>query len=168
MKFCSPRCNIQFHVANRRNTTAAHFWAKVAVGAPNDCWEWTGTKDTHGYGQIRWRGKMRLAHRLALSLTDGDWNSRLLVCHSCDVPACCNPAHLWRGTYRDNTQDAIKKERFRTRPAGEINPSAKLAPDQVLAIRSNNAPTPEAAARFGVSYATIRDIRKRRTWRHLL
>jgi hypothetical protein len=33
------------------------------------------------------------------------------VLHHCDVRCCVNPAHLWLGTMKENTHDAIKKNR---------------------------------------------------------
>ena len=167
LKFCSLRCSTQFHGSKRRNTTPAQFWAKIAIGAPSECWEWIGTKDTHGYGQIRWHGKMCLSHRLALAFTDGDWESRLLVRHVCDNPPCCNPAHLCRGTYRDNTRDAIERGLFRTMPKGGDHPSAKLTDRQAMAIKRSSETTAEAAAKYGVCFSTIQQIRNGTTWRHL-
>lgn len=166
MRFCSRRCCLVFTNDQRKTKTAEQFWTRVAIGAPSDCWEWTSTKDTHGYGQIKWHGEMRLAHRLALSLTDGDWESRLLVRHTCDNKPCCNPAHLQRGTHRDNMQDAIERGRFRP-SKGDANGSAKLTGEQVLSIRSSKERTAEVASKFGVSMATVQHIRKRSTWRHL-
>ena len=166
LTFCSIRCANQFNTAKRSATTAAQFWADVSVGEPDECWPWTGAVDSHGYGQIRWHKKLCLSHRLALSLTDGDWQSRLLVCHSCDNPLCCNPTHLWRGTYRDNMQDMLKKCR-NNQPKGEAHRSAKLTPEQVLVIRSSDEPTAPLSARYGVSFVTIQLIRRRQTWRHL-
>ena len=73
------------------NQTAEQFWSRVAIGEPNACWEWTGYRSPAGYGQTAWKGKVWLAHRVALSLVDNDWGNKLPVCHSCDLPPCCNP-----------------------------------------------------------------------------
>ena len=35
-----------------------------------------------------------------------------IICHKCDRPGCINPDHLFSGTSKDNTQDAIRKGRF--------------------------------------------------------
>jgi hypothetical protein len=44
----------------------------------------------------------------------------LCVCHRCDVPACCNPEHLFLGTFKENNNDRAKKGRSYY-PVGELN-----------------------------------------------
>ena len=52
------------------------------------------------------------AHRAAYLYAGGKLGSaKPLVCHSCDNPPCCNPAHLWPGTNADNLQDMRDKGR---------------------------------------------------------
>jgi hypothetical protein len=87
------------------------FWSRVERGAEDDCWLWRGAKTSKGYGLLRWNGKMMRAHRLAYQLHYGDLPDESCVCHSCDVPLCCNPAHLWLGTVGDNARDMVRKDR---------------------------------------------------------
>jgi hypothetical protein len=54
------------------------------------------------------------AHRLAFALTKGE-PGLLHVCHDCDSPACCNPAHLCLGTPKTNAQDKVQRGRARGR-----------------------------------------------------
>lgn len=97
---------------------AARFWARVAKGAPNACWEWQGAKlsGNRGYGRIRRPGPQGMsgeigAHRLAWEVVHGAVPPGMSVLHQCDNPPCCNPAHLFLGTQLDNVHDMIQKGR---------------------------------------------------------
>lgn len=90
------------------------FWAKVDKRGPDDCWEWQAARMKCGYGQFRFRGAMVLAHRFAWEQANGPiTDPKLCVCHKCDNPACCNPAHHFLGDRRDNIHDAMSKRRMK-------------------------------------------------------
>jgi hypothetical protein len=86
------------------------FWEKVRVGADEDCWLWVGTANASGYGVFHYDGRYHLAHRIAWMLTYGSFPEPCGL-HKCDVPACCNPNHLFEGTQADNMRDAMTKGR---------------------------------------------------------
>ncbi len=85
------------------------FYTKVAVAGPSDCWEWLGRCDAAWYGHFQFNGKPIGAHRFAWWFSTGIWPGDLSVLHRCDNKACCNPAHLFLGTQKDNIQDAVRK-----------------------------------------------------------
>lgn len=92
------------------------FRARLPDGPAGECWPY-GRIPEH-YGSVQWRddtGRLRTiaAHRLAYMLAHGeDIPAGALVLHGCDVPACCNPAHLRLGTHADNQRDAIQRGRW--------------------------------------------------------
>lgn len=53
----------------------------------------------------------RPAHRVSYELLTG---KKLYHqgCHSCDIPACINPEHIFDGTQSQNMKDAVKKGRM--------------------------------------------------------
>lgn len=144
----------------------SRFWSKV--DRSGDCWIWTG-KLIDGYGCFsitsRWSV---LVHRLTFELTHGPIPPGLLVCHTCDNPPCCNPAHLWAGTNADNMADSIAKGR---RPRGEQKHGAKLTESNILAIRAQYAAggvtMQRIADQFGVTNQTISEIVHRQKWSHV-
>ena len=149
-----------------------YFWPKVSNrDQPDACWEWQGTR-SNGYGSFMTKGRNERTHRHTMELTMGRrLTSREFVCHRCDNPPCCNPAHLFIGTPADNIHDMIRKGRQRLNPLlGESSPVAKLTTDIVLAIRREYRPGvshQELADRYSVGTTTIGNILHRRTWRHV-
>jgi hypothetical protein len=59
------------------------------------------------------RGKQftTYAHRVAYVLANGPIEPGQVVMHTCDVPACVNPAHLKLGSQGDNNRDCFAKGR---------------------------------------------------------
>jgi len=129
------------------------FWAKVEILGPNDCWPWRGGFRGK-YGQIKVNGKKVGAHRVAYALDSRLSPEGFKVCHTCDNPPCCNPKHLFRGTSKDNAQDAVKKGRWNpghkggSRGKGELSNRRKLTQKEVDQIR-------RAAARGILTQAAI-------------
>lgn len=59
----------------------------------DECWLWTASVGSHGYGQIHWQGTTLVAHRLVYALLRGSDLGEVLH-HACDTKRCVNPAHL--------------------------------------------------------------------------
>jgi HNH endonuclease len=108
---------------------------------------------------------MLLAHRVSYVLHIGPIPPNLCVLHRCDVPSCCNPAHLSLGTIQDNNSDKVAKGR---QSRGEGHPRAKLSQDQVDLIRlirsSCKATMGDLAAWFGVSRGLVSLILQNKIW----
>lgn len=142
------------------------FFAKVDVRGPDECWEWKGCRDGNGYGRFRVLGHTFPAGRIALHFdgrSPGEWE---LACHRCDNPPCCNPAHLFVGTERENQADRATKGRSADL-RGTLNGRAKLRPADVRAIRSGTLDHTATGKQFGVSRTTVQHIRTGRRWGHL-
>jgi hypothetical protein len=67
------------------------------------CWTYTGALTRGGYGQIWWKGKNNLAHRVSYELHHGPAPAGLQLDHLCRNRACINPVHLEPVTARVNT-----------------------------------------------------------------
>lgn len=142
-----------------------------AIVKENGCWEFSGSRNYRGYGQIRdSSGRQTGAHRVAYDLCTGDIPKGMLVLHKCDNPPCINPEHLFLGTNQDNMDDMANKGR-RINYKGEELPQAKLTAEAVIEIlkeiAANRVENNTLADRYNVSPQTICDIKAGRTWKHV-
>ena len=139
-----------------------------SIPEPNTgCWIWTGKVDAYGYGLMTYHGQSRTvlkAHRVAFQEFVGQIPEGKCVCHSCDLPACVNPRHLWLGTPEENAADRLAKGR--SAKGCEVK-SSKLTGEIVLQIRAASGTMKELGKRFGVAPQTIHRVRQRQLWRHI-
>jgi len=84
--------------------------SRVAVTA-SGCWEWQGWRHPKGYGDMSYRCKNWRVHRLAYHLFRGPIPKGMVICHTCDNRPCCNPLHLFLGTFDTNNKDMAAKGR---------------------------------------------------------
>ena len=72
------------------------FRSRIAEGAPDECWQWTGAVNSKGYGVIVDGVDRRhvKARRLAYLVAHTDWNQTGEVRVTCGNRLCMNPAHM--------------------------------------------------------------------------
>lgn len=95
--------------------------AQIVKDEATGCWNWTGPyhkerpypSNRYGYINVMRRGKSRSVntHRAMWIALDGEIESTVYICHTCDNPLCANPEHLFAGTPKDNTHDMLAKNR---------------------------------------------------------
>lgn len=93
-----------------RGTVEGKFLERFDLSVdPEDCWEWTGWRQEHGYGAIRVKNRNEVgnfrAHVVALAIAgirapEGDY----VVHHLCENRGCVNPDHLEWMTRTAHTQ----------------------------------------------------------------
>jgi HNH endonuclease len=171
--FCRPHYR-RWHergyaVAPPKPTTEERIWNLIDVRGPDECWEWQGTRASlrGGYGVINADGRLLRVHRWVLEQSTGPLPRAILACHHCDNPPCCNPAHLYAGSHRDNAVDA--SARGLLRPArGARNPNVKLTREQVVEARANytgrRGELKALCEKFGVDRSTMARALDGRNW----
>lgn len=136
------------------------------------CWIYEN-EGNRGYG-VFWNGQKTInAHRASYKAFKGDIPKGMCVCHSCDNKRCINPAHLFLGTYLENSQDMVSKNRqavgdrhgarihpeTRAHNFGVKNGAVKLSEKDVLAIKRLDGKLQDLADCFGVAISTISRIK---------
>lgn len=165
-RFCSRKC---LGLSATRLPIADRFWKYVLSSDrddPSRCWNWQGARYSFGYGELASkRGKPPYrAHVISWEIHKGRPANGYIL-HTCDNPACVNPAHLREGTQADNINDMRQKKRH---SFGSRHPCSKLSEDAVRLIRQlrKSGETYQSLAnRFHVATATIRDAVSKRTWK---
>jgi hypothetical protein len=123
------------------------------------CWLWTGSIRGKGYGQLTLPGRVQVgAHRAAYEVYVGPVPEGMYVLHKCDVPLCCNPAHLFIGTPKDNMQDCVEKGRLRP---GRVGAPRKVSDEQRITIaelRSQGMLQRQIAQQFGITQVRVSQL----------
>jgi lambda repressor-like predicted transcriptional regulator len=154
------------------------FWLKV--NKTEGCWLWQGKPNHKGYGRYCVNRRIILAHRFAWEITNGPISDGLYICHTCDVPACVNPSHMFLGTKADNNADMRNKGRGVNPPAkvnktsfqkgvtsGENHPRAKMTEKDVreaIDLRKRGWSFKDLASKYGVKKSSIYNAVKGSTW----
>jgi len=121
-QYCSISCNNK----SRETKSPLHirFWSYVDRKGGNECWEWKGTLDNHGYGKLS-RGVFAspvFAHRLGWELFNGQIPKGMNACHKCDNPKCVNPSHIFIGSQKENMRDCSAKNRLNASSLNNLRP----------------------------------------------
>lgn len=171
-RFCSRACI----APPRRIPAEQRFWRKVRK--TDGCWPWLGGKTPDGYGTFHVsRERCDYAHRFSWELHNGQQIPDGFWClHTCDTPACVNPAHLLLGDHVENMRQMAERGRSgphnhpERMPRGEANATAKLTTEQVREIRRRRAQGETIcalAAAFGVVHNHISRVASRKVWAHI-
>ncbi len=139
------------------------------------CWLWEGAVRGDGYGaftlpksasgRAEWVPDNRQvgAHRYALARSLGRWVDGQVL-HTCDVPLCVRPDHLYEGTHDDNMKDKVERGRV---PKLEHHGRARLTAQDVRDLRSGKITPMELSALRGVTPETCYHARSGRNWKDL-
>lgn len=133
------------------------------------CWIWTGPvfKLRGGYGCFTARKFgiiQQRAHRVSWTIFCGEITSEQHVLHSCDNPLCVNPGHLFLGDQPANMDDKVSKNR---QNKGDSHGMHKLTELEAISIRNDPRKYIEIADHYNISEATVSDIKRGRSWKHL-
>lgn len=120
-----------------------------------------------GYPVIMVNKKLYPVHRYVYEKEYGKIPKGYVVRHKCDNRRCVNPAHLEIGTQADNMRDMVERGR---QIKGSKCWNAKLTEDDVREIKKRLTAgelCSDLAKIYGVNPATIRDIKRGITWKHI-
>lgn len=154
--------------------TINDFWSKIKK--TKTCWLWVGRHTKAGYGQFQMNKIRKYAHHFSYLLTKKlPLDTKLFLCHTCDIPNCVNPQHLFEGNNTLNMQDMMRKGRGRGQftkdtptifKKGNIPASRKLTENTAYKIKLDlqTMRQCDVIRKYSVSRDTVRGIVRGDTW----
>lgn len=139
--------------------TEHFFWGRVQADPNSGCWLWDGHCGRGGYGRLKYKNVKMTATRLALALVGRPVPDALLALHTCDTPTCVNPAHLYAGSRKQNSGDAIRRGRTWKGNGGPDHPH--LSDNDVTEVRQMLLTTSisEVARQYSIDRKAVKWIR---------
>ena len=121
------------------------------------CWISGHRKVGNGYPQIyshRADGtkSLQCTHRVMWEHLNGPIPADMVVMHTCDNRACCNPDHLELGTQADNVRDMMKKDRARIGKRLSLSEIGRIK-----ALRAAGSTIVQITEKVGRSINTVRN-----------
>lgn len=140
-----------------------------------DRWVWSGRTSDTGSPRFYVGGKDNSVYRLAYCIHKGISESEITgkVVWPTTEQRDINPAHLMAGSMAEmrvwerlngKTTRGIST-RARLTKGARSRASTRLTPELAKQIRESEETSLALAARLGCSPSTVRDVRRRRTWR---
>ena len=149
------------------DTLKQRLYDRTVLSDEKSCWLWLGCTRGIGYGAMRDGNSVRDTHRISYEVHVGPIPDGMFVLHTCDIPNCINPYHLFIGTNADNMADKKRKGRAQR---GEQVPNTYFTEDQVRAIhekRKKGETHREIAASYGAPTGTITSILSGKRWKYI-
>lgn len=113
------------------------------------CWNFIGSLNSKGYGQIKRNGVHIKAHRYFFEKYNRPIKLGMVLDHICRNPSCVKPSHLREVTVAENTQ---------------LGRLAKLSPEQVAMIAHSPQTQSKLAEFYGVCQQQISRIKSGKRW----
>lgn len=135
----------------------------------NGCWIWRSMK-LDAYPTFTLFGEKMRGNRASYLIFNSSpiLIDKPCICHSCDVPRCVCPDHLFSGTHKENMADMVSKGRS---AMGEASGRSVLTEADIIKIRMLNDSgnnSMEIHKRFPqVCSNTIKSVINNETWIHL-
>lgn len=154
-------------IRHRMTGSALDDFARLAAIETDECVLWPHPV-AGGYARVTIDGRFVPCHVMALEARVGP--KPFPTAQACHTPGigcqkhCINYRHLRWGTPKENAADKLIDG---TALVGERSPRAKVAPADVLAIRASRLSSYAIAGRYGITHGTVRNIRQRKTWKHI-
>jgi hypothetical protein len=139
--------------------------SKTAYIPFSGCHIWTGNTTKKGYGIVRVNGKPIRAHRFVYEQVKGKIPDGMFVCHTCDIPSCINPEHLYAGTPAQNSSDIVKRNRWTPRKKGQAKITLEIANNIRNIYAEGNHTYRELGILFYLDSSTISDIVNFKIWK---